>query len=282
MADDSGSAMRLFADAPALLKAGRYVDLIAELRRVWDTVDEPALSDAVRDELVPCVAESSVDEWLTVAGADTFGDSLFNLSVLFWTPEGYQAAAVQAARLAIEHGSEDAPVALAQFLLWLGDTVEATDILRRTIDDHAPGLERAQFLLGRHFAEEFGRVDEETRDLLVSALPTEPDARVPLAKVERGRGDLVAAVQLLSAAADTGDPTAAIRLGNLYADDLDDPAAAELAYRRGIELGDPFSAYNLGLLLEGSGRENESIPLYRWAAAGGDASAVTRLEQLGA
>jgi TPR repeat protein len=270
-----------FDELVGMLRNRELVRLVNAQRQAWDSVDEPTLAAAIQRWLVPALAGSTFDAWSRVAGARTVADSLFNLAVLIWRTSEYETDAVETLRLADRQGSEDAASVLAEYLLWLDNPQAAVEILDRIIRDREPGISRAQLLLGRYYAEELRRSDEETHALLTAAVQSEPEAYVPLARVERSNGHIAEAARLLEIAAASGNPDAAVKLGNLYLDDLDDRVAAETAYRVGVELGDPYSAYNLGRLLDSVGRTSESMSLYRLGAAGGDSNAATRLQQLG-
>lgn len=221
----------------------------------------------------------SPESWMHVAWAVSTQDSMFNLAVALWDLPGQQQAALSLLREAIERGSVDAPPALAEYLLWVGERAEAEEVLKRLITERLPGWERAAGLLGREYVEADGRHDQEAVELLRNGLTVSDDFAMPLAVAESGRGEFRAARMVLEEQAEKGNPLAPIKLGLLLERSFGDQAGAEAAYRRGIDLGDAYSAYNLATLLHDQGRHEEAHRWLEYASAHGDSWASERLEE---
>lgn len=260
-----------------LLAQSKFSDVAALLREVYDAIGETELSSALDAMTEAQRMGFSAESLMTVAWAVNFADSLFNLAVALWNISGRERASIELLRLAILQGSDDAPLAAAEQLLYLGERFESETILRGMIEQRSHGWERAAGLLGREMAETDGRRDEETLGLLQIGSSTSGDFAVVLANVESARGNFARAREILEEQVARRNPMAPIKLGLLFERNLNDTDAAEAAYRQGVELGDAYSAYNLATLLLTRDRRAEALNWLEYAANCGDNFAIERL-----
>jgi tetratricopeptide (TPR) repeat protein len=277
--DDDFDAARFRERLRALMVAGDYAAVVAMARIAYNALGEVELASMLDTFDDRQRFGLSVESWMSVAWAVSIQDSMFNLAVAVWDLPGQEQAAIGLLRQALERGSLDAPPALAEYLLWVGERAEAVDLLKKLVADRPPGWERAAGLLGREYIEVDGRHDQETVDLLRIGLTVSDDFAMPLVAAESERGKFQNARRVLEEQSEKGNPLAPIKLGLLLERSFGDNAGAEAAYLRGIDLGDAYSAYNLGTLLRDQGRTEEARHWLEYAAARGDSWAVERLEE---
>ena len=168
-------------------------------------------------------------------------------------------------RHAVDNGSEDAAVQLADLLAERGDFDGAVEVLRAPADADA-GDPSAAVQLADLLAER-GDLD----GLRARADAGDPHAAGRLAGLLAERGDFDGAVEVLRAPADAGDPSAAVQLADLLAErgDLD-------GLRARADAGDEDAAVQLADLLA----ERGDLDGLRARADAGDPHAAVRLAGL--
>ena len=265
----------------AIQKVGsdRFKDGVQDLQAVYARSGAKEFARTIRGGDVGALLGISPEDWELIASQEDLANALFNLGSALWETDGHEESGLQILRKAAAEGSDEAAVALAEALLWLGENPEAEAVLRRAVDARGREWKRAAGLLGAVLSKQNVNDPGEAIGLMMDAggeAGERVDVELAHALIKAGRhGEARDRLRILT---NGGSSLAPIVLGNLLETHFDDPHGAEQAYRLGIERDDAYSAYNLALLVSRLGRRAEARHLLEFAADHGDSSAAEALE----
>jgi len=216
--------------------------------------------------------------WTTIAHSENSTVGLFNLGGGLCAVGELELGAA-ALELAAAEGDIDALFMLGECELWMGRTEHGREHLRQVVALGGDHMRSAAGVLGFSLFDTDGRTDEEVIDLMTLAGAEELEFPVNLATLFEQVGRRPEALAILEREMSNGNDRAPIVLGNILSEDPNGHAEAEAAYRVGIELGDAYSAFNLSMLLDDQGRNEDSRRWLQYAADHGDEKAQSRLAE---
>ena len=219
------------------------------------------------DGLLP--RETAVDAVGLIQGAASDAEAMFLLGAALWELPGSELLAMAIMRSAVDAGSPEGLLALAEALEWFGAFEQAIPLLEKARSQGMGDSAKIAALLGRARSV-LGERSADVEALLREGATEHRWAGVEYARVLRERGAYREAAEILQPLVQQQEYGAATLLGNLLCDELHDHAGAMNAYRLGIATGDAFSALNLAIMLWQRGDALEADRFRRLAREMGD------------
>ena len=242
--------------------AGDYPTLVALVRAA-------ASPEAIAGLDGPLPREIAVEAVGEIQGAASDAEAMILLGTALWEVPGSELLAMAIMRSAVEAGSQEGVLVLAEALEWFGAHEQAIPLLENARRRGAGESAKIAALLGRA-RNTIGEGSADVEALLREGATEHPWAGVEYAKVLSARGAYQEAAAILQPLVQQQEYGAALLLGNLLCDELHDQAGAMNAYLEGIATGDAFSALNLAIMLWQRGDALEADRFRRLAREMGD------------